>query len=158
MLAQSSAASCGPCAVSNALKALGLNVDEAEVLRWMDRVRGAADPGAEGTGSDLMARALAESRYRIRVRKLNTPDTAYALLALRGAILDGAVAVLYVDADPDDGDETGHWVAAVGISGRRFLVADGADRELVLSYDDDQLTARWETPGHYALVIARRNR
>lgn len=157
MLGQSSVASCGPCAVSNGLKALGLQVDEAEVLRWMDRIRGAEDPGSAGTTADLMARALAECRFRLRVRKINTPDRDYAVMALRGAMVDGSVAICYVDADPES-DDSGHWVAVVGINGRRFLVADGADRELVLSYDEDQFIARWEVPGHYALLVARRAR
>lgn len=157
MLGQSSQASCGPNAVSNGLKALGLDVSEAEVLRWMDRIRGSEDPAAAGTAADLMARAMAESRFRLRVRKLNTPDRDYAIMALRGAMVDGSVAICYVDADPDAND-SGHWVAVVGTLGRRFLVADGADRELVLSYDEDQFTARWETPGHYALLVSRRVR
>lgn len=158
MLGQSSIASCGPCAASNGLKALGLNVSEAEIMRWMDRVRGAADPGVAGAGPDLIARALAESKYKLRVRKIHTQDRDYAILSLRGAASEGAVAICHVDVDegPDPDEAGGHWVAVVGILGRRFLVADGANRELVLSYDEDQFLARWETPGLYAMIISRR--
>ena len=158
MLGQSSAASCGPCAVSNGLKALGLDVSEAEVLRWMDRIRQGADPGSNGANGELMTRAMAESRYRLRIRRLSTGDRDYATLVLRGAVGEGAIAIAYVDSDGDEQTDDGHWVAVVGLLGRRVLVADGADRELVLSYDEDQFLARWSTPGFYAVIVSRRAR
>lgn len=156
MLGQTGQASCASCALSNALKGLGYDVSEAEVQKWMDRVRRQQDPGATGSGSDLLARAASEGKYRLRVRKLVTNDRDYAVLALRGALASGAVALLHVDDD----EEGGHWVSAIGVLGQRFLVADGADREIVLSYDEDALITRWtnETGTLYGIVLNRKSK
>lgn len=159
---QSTEAACGFCATSNALKALGVDASESDVARWVNKVRRAEHPGVEGLGEMNLARALTEAapkRHRLSVRAVSIHDPETALLALRGALEDGAACVLAVD--PDQGADgsygAAHWVAAVGRLGSRFLVADSADTELVPSLSPSQLLLRWEIPGEsptfYCLVI-----
>lgn len=162
MRMQSTEAACGFCATSNALKALGVDASEADVARWVDKVRRTENPGVQGLGEMNLGRALTEAapkRYRLAARALHFPDAEQAVLALRGALEDGAAAVLAVDPEQDEAGNyaASHWVAAVGRLGSRFLIADSADTELVPSLSPSQLLLRWEIPGpsptFYCLVI-----
>lgn len=161
MRLQSTEAACGPCGVSNALKALGLAVSEADVSSWLNRVRRRDNPGAEGTSEPLLSRAVMEGsradwrrRSGVTARGLMVHDRVLAVSALRGLLLAGCPVLLAVDADE-------HWVVAAGVLGTRFLVVDGADpaAEITLSYDEDQLLSRWEQGGNpplfYGLVFRR---
>jgi hypothetical protein len=150
---QSTEASCGPTGVSNACKALGLNVSEAAVVAWVDKVK-KSNAGAEGTTEELLTRAITEAapkKLRLRARGLLVYDETTARDALTGALRRGAV-LLAVDGDT-------HWVTAVGLLGDRVLVADGAEAELVVSYSWEQVNARWMVPGNpakwFGLVIWR---
>jgi hypothetical protein len=159
---QSTEAACGFCATANALKALGFDsVDEATVARWVNKVRRAEHPGVQGLGEMNLVRALTEAapkRLRLTARAMLVHDGPTALAALRGHLEAGAVAVLGVDPDEQDGAMAmSHWVAAVGRVGERFLIADSAETELVVSRSPRQLTTRWELPGtpstFYAVVV-----
>ncbi len=61
-----------------------------------------------------------------------------ALLLLDRWILVGGVACVTVDEDS-------HWVAVVGKVGARYLVADSAESELVLSLSAEELVERWDS-------------
>jgi hypothetical protein len=73
-----------------------------------------------------------------------------ALLRLNQALRDGAALILAVDGDS-------HWVAIVGALADRYIMADSADNELVLSLSEGELAQRWQTPGarrgFYALAL-----
>lgn len=167
MRQQSSESACGFCATANALKALGFDeVDEATVARWVDRVRRAQHPGLDGLDEWNLGRALTEGapkRLGLTVRAVHVRDAQLASLALRGALEGGAVAVLAVDPVEREGVYyASHWVSAVGRVGERYLVADSADTEVVLSLTPSQLLLRWEMPGdspsYYMLVISTHRR
>jgi hypothetical protein len=151
---QSSEASCGPNGLANGCKALGVNVNEEEVVRWIDRVK-KANPGVAGTTEEELLRAISEGapkKLRLRARGLLLYSEVEAENALRGVVTSGKVAVLAVDCDA-------HWAVAVGVNGDRFLVVDGAEVELTLSYDWSQLRTRWEVAGnppkYFGLVLSR---
>ncbi len=163
MRQQSTESACGFCATANALKALGLHeVDEATVARWVDKVRRAQHPGLDGLDEWNLGRAVSEAapkRMKLVVRAVHVRDSALAVLALRGALEAGSVAVLAVDPVEHEGAYgASHWISACGRVGDRFLLADSADTEVVLSLSPSQLLLRWEIPGdspsYYMLVIS----
>lgn len=70
--------------------------------------------------------------------------------ALRRFLHKGFPVIMCVDNDE-------HWVCAIGVLGSRFLVADPADAELVLSYDPEKLTTRWKNKTkkpYYGIVVS----
>lgn len=153
MRMQSTEASCGPTGISNGCKALGLNVSEANVVAWIDKVK-KSNAGAEGTTEELLLRAITEAspkKLRLRAQGLLAYDETLARDALVGALRRGAV-LLAVDSDS-------HWATAIGLTGDRVLVADGAEVELVVSYSWEQLDARWRCVGNpnkwFGLVLWR---
>ena len=78
-----------------------------------------------------------------------TRDSIAAML-LERHIRAGTPVVLVVDCDS-------HWAAVVGRLGDRYLLADSADSELVLSMSEGELLQRWANPearrGFYGVVI-----
>ena len=156
MRLQSTEASCGPNGVANACKGLGLPVTEADVVRWLDRVK-KTNPGAEGTTEEQLLRAILEGapkKYRLRAHGLFVHTEVLARDALAGILLSGRVALLAVDSDT-------HWAVALAINGPRYIVVDGGDAlaEITIPYTWDELRARWESPGdpprYFGLVISR---
>jgi hypothetical protein len=151
---QSTEAACGPCAISNGCKFLGPQVEEDEAARWVARVS-KVDAGVQGTTEHEILRAINEGapkKYRLRARGLAAADGALARDALRGALTRGAVALLAVDGDS-------HWATAIAVNGERYVVVDGAEKEVTVAYTWDQLRARWEVPGNpptfYAVLVTR---
>lgn len=127
MRMQDTEANCGPASLSNALLALGIarSQAECEVL---------CSATSDGVDERKMRRAI-EAVGRAPVA-ISEKRPAVALLMLERFLDDGRPVLLSVD------DES-HWVTAVARLGRRFLVADPADNELVLSLDTEGLMARW---------------
>jgi ABC-type bacteriocin/lantibiotic exporter with double-glycine peptidase domain len=145
MRLQSNQANCGPTALFNAACALGkkLSLEECE--------KACRTTATEGT----TARKLAAGAQRLGLHiddEIKEGRADVAERALRYWMSMGKVAVITVDADS-------HWAAVIGTLGRdRYLVADSADNELVLSYGYGELLQRWQTPesrrGFYALVLS----
>lgn len=129
---QTSQATCGPASLSNALKALGRDVSEAAVKKAIEKL-GSYRPAVNGTTQEELARA---SEKWAKVVMRGTCVDNLAIQFLRGELVLGRVAILGVDNGT-------HWVAAVGLLGKRFLVADPAHEELVLSYTGEELKQRW---------------
>jgi hypothetical protein len=139
--------------VANVLRALGLSreVTEDQVARRI-RLKASttdADP-ADGTTEGQILKALAA--YRLRAEEVLLHQGHAALCALRGHLVVGRPAVLCVDNNT-------HWLAAIGALGERFLVADPADPEVVVSYSPDELETRWkfagDPPAYHAMVVHR---
>lgn len=144
MRLQSSQASCGRAAASNALKALGHDISEQQVDRLLKTIKIVGDEhAADGTGFDTLARALSQAprSWGVEAPELfSSHCRETAVFSLRGLLGSGRVALLWVDLDK-------HCVAVIGTVGRRFIICDAADDELVLSYSEGQTLARWGSEG-----------
>lgn len=129
MRMQDTAANCGPASLSNALQAIGIDKSQAECEVLCKTT------ATEGTSPrQLIAGAKLAGRHGAGYVK-NTKSFA-ALIELDHYLRAGRPVILCVD----DGS---HWVAAIGKLGERYLVADPADNELVVSYDTADLAKRW---------------
>jgi len=141
---QSSAANCGPTALTNAACAMGkrLSLEECEKICRTTATDGTSPRKLKNGAGRLGFEDIIEFR-----------DGAedIALLRLRDFVGNGSAVLITVDADT-------HWVAVVGLIGDRFLVADSADNELVLSYSAGEMLQRWRNPEskkcYYGMVIA----
>jgi hypothetical protein len=134
MRMQSTEASCGPTAMVNALSALGLKreIEECEQLCKCS--------ATTGTSTQKLMAAL-RSIPSLQVSRIYERKADSALYRLNGALNLGRPTIICVD-------NSGHWVAVVGQLGvgsitTRYLVADSADMDLVLSYDFKDLLKRW---------------
>lgn len=137
MRLQDSQANCGPTALHNALAALGIRRSPAECERLC------ATTATEGTPADNL-QAAAKSIRGCHPVVMESTDPTTSIWALFGRLAHRP-AILCVDADQ-------HYIAAIGLLGDRFLVADGAHNDLVLPYSSTQLLRRWG-PAHWALVL-----
>lgn len=144
MRMQSTEASCGPTAMVNALRALGLKreTEECEKLCRCSATMGTSTP-------NLMA-AL-RSIPGLDVNRIYERKPTSALWHLNGCLSLGRPVILCVDA-------SSHWVAAVGqlgvgTLGTRYAVADSADMELVLFYDFKELMDRWKGPNYLGVTL-----
>jgi len=144
MRMQSSQANCGPTALFNAGCALGrkVSLEECEKVCRTSATKGTS-PLQLGRG----ARSLGFT-VENEIREARSDISA---MFLRGLVMRGMVPIIAVDADS-------HWAAVVGVLGGRYLVADSAENELVLSYSEGELLQRWQNPGarkgFYALVLS----
>lgn len=129
MRLQDSQANCGPVSLRNALSALGLR-RSTEELETLCRTN-----ATEGTTARNLTRA-ATTIEGLSPRRIEETRRDVALLVLRHALACGRPVVLLVD-------NWSHYVAAVGTLGERYLVADSADAELVVSLAVDELAGRW---------------
>ncbi len=130
MRLQDTTANCGPLAVRNALKALGLerSTEELETLL--------GTTATEGTPTKRLVKGLLKME-ELNPRVIDESREMVAHLSLSAGLRSGRPTVLCVD------DWT-HWVAAVGTLGdSRVLVADSADSELVVSLGWQELMQRW---------------
>lgn len=144
MRMQDSQANCGPFAVKNALAAIGIERSAEELEK------ACATSATKGTPTKNILKAASKIEgccpVVIRERRRDI-----ALLRLWGALDEGRpVLLVWCDGEGNSGE---HWVAAVGMLGRRFLVADAAENELVISMEVDQVAAKWCDEGQYEGVI-----
>jgi predicted double-glycine peptidase len=142
---QSTLYSCGPCAVLNALTALGRAEPEL-TEQVMIRLAGCTPTfGSNATG---LKRAL--SALRFKSRALSYAQPTRALGGLRRALKAGHPVIMLVDGDD-------HWVACVGALGDRFLLADSGGSGVVDSLSTEQLTRRWRgggtRPTYYGIEV-----
>lgn len=139
---QDSQANCGPYALKNALSALG-------VERTAGELESACRTSAtDGTSMRNILRAAQKiegcAPYSIKEKR-----TDVAMLKLRYAVSSGRPVVLaWNSGEPGD-----HYVAAVARLGDRFLVADSANNELILSLTAAQLEERWRGTSYEGVVL-----
>lgn len=118
--------SCGAVALANAFNALGYSYAVGALAKM------AGTSPTNGTSEEGVLRACAKLEHPCRVIEESHPG--FALVTLRGFIVQGTAALLASDADT-------HWLAVIGVSGGRFLVHDPAAG--TYSYNDTQLLERW---------------
>lgn len=142
MRCQDAQHNCGAFALYNGLRALGIerSTDECERL--------CGTTATDGTPTRGLVRAAKTiegcSPVVIRERRRDI-----ALLRLHGALTRGRPVILsWTTKVPGD-----HWVTAVALLGERYMVADAADNELVLSLAVDEVADRWYDGGYEAVVL-----
>lgn len=137
MKMQSSVASCGPTAMVNALSALGMeySIETCEKL--------CRTSATTGTSTSKLMAAL-KTIPSLKPVRLYERRPASALFHLNGSIALGRPVIVCTDSSE-------HWTTVVGqlgvgLANMRYLLADSADLDLVLSYDTKQLLERWGPP------------
>ena len=131
MRMQSTEATCGAAALSNALKAVGLPRSEEEMMKL-------ASSTSNGTSMAGLIRALrAVGRTPTKIAEVREQ---VAVIRLVVSLQCGHPVVMCVDAWE-------HWVVAVGLLGSggspRIVVVDSASLELTHVYTLSELVDRW---------------
>lgn len=142
MRQQDSESNCGVYAVRNALFAMGIERTAAE----LEKVLGTT--ATDGTNIRRMLKYLAtvENCDPVRIKEKRSD---VALLKLEHALRAGRpVIISWTTEDPGD-----HWVAAVGMLGELFLIADSAEMELVMSFSVDEVQEKWDCGGFDGVVL-----
>lgn len=127
--------SCGPGAVVNALRALGVMIDERRVRS----LAGTTTNGTDEFGIISAVRALGYTASDFSVKSRN-----HAWRWLHGALLQGSAVIISVD-------RWSHWVTCIGLLGDRVVLIDPAKvksnmRENgVHVLSKDRLIARWRS-------------
>lgn len=135
-------ANCGAFALYNALRALGIerSTEECERLCGTTATHGTPTKGIVKAATSIEGCRPVVIRERRR---------DIALLMLEFAMRRGRAAVLsWRSREPGD-----HWVACVAMLGERYLIADAADNELVLSLEVDVLAERWYDRKYEGVVL-----
>lgn len=139
MRGQDSQANCGPYALLNACRALGIQrtADELETLCGTTMTAGTTTNGLLRGAAKV--EGLAPGLLRERRRDV-------ALMRLHAAVSRGRPVIL-------SWHQGEHWVAVVGLLGDRYLVADAAENELVLSLGVAEVADAWCDGRTYEGVI-----
>lgn len=139
---QDSQANCGPYALKNGLAALGIERSAEE----LEKACGTSATNGTPTRGILKAAQKIEGCNPVVLRE---GKSDVALLKLEHALRRGRpVIIAWRVLTPGD-----HWVAVVGVLGERFLVADAADSELVVSYAVDELEVKWRDTKFEGVVL-----
>lgn len=138
MRLQSSTASCGLAAISNALSCLGISRSEEELVTLTGY---SAPDGTQEKGILKALAAIAKSEPAAGIQPAQVYETRadVAMLRLVEGLRHGRPAILCVD-------EWDHWVVAFGLLGQSIHVADSADNALVITYSPGGLIDRWRNP------------
>jgi hypothetical protein len=128
----------------NALRAIGITRTREELETLCGTTM------TDGTPPRKILRAVSKIEGCFPV-KLRERRRDIALLRLKGALDQGRPAVLVWH--DSEGNPGGHWVAAVGMLGGRYLIADAADNELVLSMTVEEVATYWADGGIYEGVV-----
>lgn len=139
---QDSQANCGPFALKNALASLGIDRSAEELERACGTT---ATSGTPTRGIIRAAAGIAECRPLL----LREKRRDVALMRLSEALRRGRPAVLSWNCE-EAGD---HWVAAIGILGERYLIADSGDSELVMSYPVQVLEEKWRDTKYEGVIL-----
>lgn len=141
--------SCGPGAIVNAARALGVRIAEG-------RVRALAGTTEDGTDEhELIAAARGVG---LKASSHHSADQSAAWAFVRANVLDGRPCVLCID-------QWRHWVTVIGIVGDRVLLCDPNDTKKnraengIYSMSRPDLLRRWRHPSDaepfYAIAISK---
>lgn len=142
MRMQASQHDCGPTALMNALRAIGID-------RGIDELRKLTKATATAGTSERKLVTGIQKIQGVRPHPHRFRDPTLAIAVLRDRLRCGRPCILSVD-------EEEHWVAAVGLLGERVLVADSASADLVIAYTPERLLSRWDAgseQSYYAIVL-----
>ncbi len=137
--------SCGPVAIVNALRALGIKVPERRV-----RAHTASKKG-QGTTEHGIRNALERLDFTTVEMTLDS-STELDFQHLYAQVSFGNPVLLHVDGD--------HWIAAIGVMGPLIIVFDSENipenksESGVYVYNARQLCSRWKRP-RYGIIIQR---
>jgi hypothetical protein len=135
---QSSQANCGPTAMYNALQALGIRRSLSECERLCQT------NATDGTYFTCLYEAI-DSIRGCNPTYITFKSWIPSILTLREKLRRGRPTILIVDNEE-------HYVAAIGVLGDRVIIADSALNELVVTYPEKQLQARWK-PDFWGLTL-----
>lgn len=127
--------SCGAGAIVNALRALGVRVDERKVRT----LAGTTCDGTDETGVIHALRALGHSASEFTGKSRN-----HAWRWLHGALLQGSAVIISVDLWQ-------HWVTCIGLLGDRVILIDPAKVQSNMKENGihvlskERLIARWRS-------------
>ncbi len=139
---QDSQSNCGPYALKNGLAALGVERSAEE----LEKACGTSATNGTATKGIIKAASKIDGCIPVLLRERRTD---IALMRLAEALRRGRPVVISWCTDtPGD-----HWVAAVGVLGERYLVADSGDSELVRSFAVDELEARWRDKNYEGVIL-----
>lgn len=149
MRLQSAQNFCGFATAANALRAIGRRVTEDQVHAKVKLgADGVDEPTTMGATEQQIIKGL--RAFRVEVTQFQVHSELAAVNLVRGCLLAGRPVVLAVDNDA-------HWVVAFGLMGGLVHVADCAHEEIVLSYTEARLLARWghagDPPRWYGLAL-----
>lgn len=126
----------------NALAALGISRSAEELEKLCGTTATAGTP----TKSILRAAGKIDGCRPVLLRERRRD---IALMRLANALRIGRSVVLSWRTDvPGD-----HWVAAIGLLGERYQIADSADNELVMSFAVDELEERWRDTNYEGVIL-----
>lgn len=140
--------SCGPLAVLNALKAMGVRCSEKRVRSHTATVRG------EGTTHGGIINAF--ERFGCSATELRYHDADEGFDFILDSVKVGHAALAYLDRD--------HWAAVIGAIGDRLVVFDSDNtpenkaESGVWMCDARGLKRRWKTDDagtHYGILVTR---
>lgn len=141
--------SCGPAAIVNAARALGIRVAEG-------RVRALAGTTEDGTDEDELIAAI--RGISLKATPHHSADQSAAWAFVRANVLDGRPCVICID-------QWRHWVTVIGIVGDRIILCDPIDTKKnasengIYSLSRPDLLRRWRHPSDeepfYAIAISK---
>ena len=143
---------CSAAAVQNALRARGHRVGQRRLARLI------SVSDEDGADETQIIHALHELGYG--VDECATSDKQHARMWLANRIIVGLPVIVCVD-------NWGHWIAAIGISGSRVIIADSSNEALnksengVTAVHLDRFLRRWKAarkmaekdPPFYAIAV-----
>lgn len=139
---QDNQANCGPFALKNALAAIGIERSAEE----LEKACGTSATNGTPTKGIVKAASKIDGLQPAVIRETRSD---IALLKLEHAVRRGRpVVIAWCSREPGD-----HWVAVVGVLGERYLVADAADSELVLSHAVDELESKWRDSKYEGVIL-----
>lgn len=146
---QQRAWSCGPAALVNAARAIGVRISEGRARK----LAGTTEDGTDETELIQAVRAVG-----LTATPHHSKDQPAAWAFVRSNVLEGRPCLICID-------QWTHWVTVVGIVGDRVLVADPANtvknkgENGILSLSRTDLDRRWRCPNEqepfYAIAVGK---
>jgi ABC-type bacteriocin/lantibiotic exporter with double-glycine peptidase domain len=141
--------SCGPAALVNAARAIGVRVSEGRIRKLA---------GTTEDGTDEIKLIFATRSIGLTATPNHTKDQAAGWAFIRANVLDGRPCLVCID-------QWSHWVTIIGMIGDRVLLADSANTKKnvsengIHSLSRTDLLKRWrcrdESEPFYAIAIGK---
>lgn len=141
---------CGPAAVVNAARALGLRIAESRIASI------AGTNEKDGTDDGPLIEGI--RGVGLTAKSLNTEDRGAAWAFVRSSVNDGHPVILCVD-------DYQHWITVIGVIGDRVIIADSTNTEKnrkengIHSLSRSDLLKRWKNKKlleFFAIAVGRK--